>query len=257
MSYSIFLVFEAAFVGMPSHPSFLILYRSGETTPSSHDGRHGLSLESRISNSVALSTTRFYRHETSASSRQARPKFNPPSIYCIPPQVVGERPPLVRSICLGSTPPLLPPPPRSNQFAGRTASFDTKRNLVGGPDHAHDLPDFLSCVSAASGCSHASRFMDHGVYCCGPGHQLYNLHVRPEWVSPGCSVTNPRRGAVQPGPGVLVLHQRGCRQVSELSYTLHCSTPNLETSSHFWLQKNVNQLSYTFGRKVTGIHNRT
>ncbi|KAJ5162091.1 hypothetical protein N7492_007483 [Penicillium capsulatum] len=28
-------------------------------------------------------------------------------------------------------------------------------------------------------------------------------------------------------------------------------------ASHHWLQNSVNQLSYTFGRKVTGIHNRT
>jgi hypothetical protein len=28
-------------------------------------------------------------------------------------------------------------------------------------------------------------------------------------------------------------------------------------SSHYWVQANIDQLSYTFGRKITGIHNRT
>jgi hypothetical protein len=28
-------------------------------------------------------------------------------------------------------------------------------------------------------------------------------------------------------------------------------------SSHYWVQSNIDQLSYTFGRKITGIHNRT
>jgi hypothetical protein len=27
--------------------------------------------------------------------------------------------------------------------------------------------------------------------------------------------------------------------------------------SHYWVQDNIDQLSYTFGRKITGIHNRT
>lgn len=32
---------------------------------------------------------------------------------------------------------------------------------------------------------------------------------------------------------------------------------NLMGSRQYWLQNNIDQLSYTFGRKVTGIHNRT
>lgn len=31
----------------------------------------------------------------------------------------------------------------------------------------------------------------------------------------------------------------------------------LISGSHYWLQNNIDQLSYTFGRKITGIHNRT
>jgi len=27
--------------------------------------------------------------------------------------------------------------------------------------------------------------------------------------------------------------------------------------SYYWVQNSVDQLSYTFGRKITGIHNRT
>jgi predicted DNA-binding WGR domain protein len=35
------------------------------------------------------------------------------------------------------------------------------------------------------------------------------------------------------------------------------SDTDANESRHYWVQANIDQLSYTFGRKITGIHNRT
>ncbi|KAJ5712111.1 hypothetical protein N7488_006267 [Penicillium malachiteum] len=47
------------------------------------------------------------------------------------------------------------------------------------------------------------------------------------------------------------------RSVVHKHHPLHSCVPYSCRSSHSWVQQNVDQLSYTFGRKITGIHNRT
>lgn len=114
------------------------------------------------------------------------------------------------------------------------------------------LPTRLSPLAAALRGVDAADHFDYGICCVCIAGELYYM--------PGCLERFPGVPSVQDSSarsgtsaGALDLYQWNIDWVGSFVVSGFC----LIHFRHHWFQKELDRLAYTFGRKITGIHNTT